>query len=293
MPSVETFYLIDFENVHEDGLSGSANLGSHDHIYLFYTKNAPKISIKELAGLHSANLSTQEIPNGNQSLDMHLVSYLGYLIGTNINNKCKYVIISKDTDYDNIISFWKNKSGSEITRRSEIAPPKPAKAAVTPKSAGKADKETKTPNASKKKTQLNTEIQRALSSAGYGQTTISKTASLVVKHYGEENFADNIHNELKNTYHDCAKIYEIITPVLAQYSITPTKSTNTTTLINSKVQKLLSTAGFSNDIINPIASLVSKHHKEKNGKQTVYRSIVAKYGQKRGLNIYNHIKNSF
>ncbi len=197
MPSVETFYLIDFENVHEDGLSGSANLGSHDHIYLFYTKNVPKISIKELAGLHSANLSTLEIPNGNQSLDMHLVSYLGYLIGTNTNNKCKYVIISKDTDYDNIVSFWKSKSGSDITRQNEIAPPKPA------------------------------------------------------------------------------------------------KSTNTTTLINSKVQKLLSSAGFSNDIINPIASLVSKHHREKNGKQTVYRSIVAKYGQKRGLNIYNHIKNSF
>lgn len=34
MPSLETYYLIDFENVNEDGLSGSENLGIHDHIYL-------------------------------------------------------------------------------------------------------------------------------------------------------------------------------------------------------------------------------------------------------------------
>lgn len=35
MPTLETYYLIDFENVHEDGLSGSNKLGTHDHIHIF------------------------------------------------------------------------------------------------------------------------------------------------------------------------------------------------------------------------------------------------------------------
>ena len=117
MPSMETYYLIDYENVHEDGLSGSDKLNGHDHVHLFYTKNAAKISIEKLTSLNSADLSSHEAPTGSQSLDMHLVSYLGYLIGTNINKECKYFIISKDTDYDNIIAFWKTQTNSSILKQ--------------------------------------------------------------------------------------------------------------------------------------------------------------------------------
>ena len=46
MPSVETYYLVDFENVHEDGLSGSEKLGSHDHVHLFFTKTHLKSASK-------------------------------------------------------------------------------------------------------------------------------------------------------------------------------------------------------------------------------------------------------
>lgn len=273
MPSIETYYLIDFENVNEDGLSGCENLGIHDHVYLFSTKNAPKISIEKLTCLNSTDLSSHEVPAGNQSLDMHLVSYLGYLIGKNTNNKCKYVIISKDAGYDNIISFWKTHNSSDITRRNRISATQ-----------GKL---------SSKKIQLNTEIQRALSKAGYPQSVINKTASIVGKLYGTHPFSDNVEKELSNTYGNYADVYEVVRPIIAKYSTSRTKTANTTTQLNSQIQKILSGAGFANDIINPIASLVSKHHKEQNGKQTIYRAIIAKYGQKRGLNIYNHIKNSF
>lgn len=47
---------------------------------------------------------------------MHLTAYLGYLLGTNGDKKCKYVIISKDNDYDNVITFLK-----EIHRSADIA----------------------------------------------------------------------------------------------------------------------------------------------------------------------------
>lgn len=65
------------------------------------------------------------------------------------------------------------------------------------------------------------------------------------------------------------------------------------THINCKIQKHLSSAGFAAEIINYTASLVSKNYKANSNKQTVYRAIVAKYGQKMGLNIYNHIKKLF
>lgn len=106
MSGIETYYLIDFENVNEEDLSCSNGLGNHDHIHIFSTEHAPKISIKTLSSFNSAKHFSHIVPAGKQSLDMHLVSYLGYLIGKNNNSKCKYVIISKDNDYDNIISFF-------------------------------------------------------------------------------------------------------------------------------------------------------------------------------------------
>lgn len=42
MANIETYYLVDFENVNEKGLESSDELGEHDHICIFYTKNTPK-----------------------------------------------------------------------------------------------------------------------------------------------------------------------------------------------------------------------------------------------------------
>lgn len=295
MSSIETYYLIDFENVHEDGLSGSEHLGSHDHVHLFSTKNAPKISIEKLACFNATNLSTHETPIGNQSLDMHLVSYLGYLIGANKSN-CKYVIISKDTDYDKIISFWKDYNNSHITRQNQIELSKKTTSSKTADSANSIsapNTKSKKATDSQTKCQLNTEVQLALSKAKYTKTTINKTASIVVKHYGENQFANNVHNELRNTYTNYSDVYQVVKPIIAKYSSTTVQHTNATTELNTTIQKLLSKAGFTTDITNHVASLVSHNYRMGNGKQSAYRSIVAEYGQKQGLNIYNHIKKHF
>ena len=60
---------------------------------------------------------------------------------------------------------------------------------------------------------------------------------------------------------------------------TPKFSSTNLNLLNEK----------NNDIVNYVASLVCKHHDEKNAKQLIYRAIISKYGQAQGLNIYNHI----
>ncbi len=151
---------------------------------------------------------------------MHLVSYLGYLIGKNNDSKCKYVIVSKDTDYDNIISFLHELSSSVITRQTKIdlAPQKTAlQSSGTDKTINKAVKGNTT--LSKRKVQLNTEIQKTVSSAGgYKESAINEVASIVVKHYGKENFALNVHNELRATYDDGLDIYQTIKPIIKKYS---------------------------------------------------------------------------
>lgn len=293
MSIVETYYLIDFENVHEDGLSGSEKLGKHDHVHLFSTKNAPKISIEKLTNFNSVDLSFHEISVGNQSLDMHLVSYLGYLIGINVNNKFKYVIISNDSDYDNIISFWKKQNNSNVTRQNKIS-----NLSGTQNQAKQQTSSTDKANGSstnntdflKKKTQLNSNIQRAVSSAGYSAPISNRVASIVVKHYGEDKIVSNVQNELRNHYTDYLNLYKIIKPLINQLSKKNIENTNNS-LNQDEIQKTLSNAGFGKKVIIYTTSVISKHHNDKNNKNTIYKSLVAKYGQSQGLNIYNHIKN--
>lgn len=216
MTTVETYYLIDYENVHEDGLLGSENMNSHDHVHLFYTENVSKISIEKFANFHSVDFSIHKIPVGKQSLDMHLVSYLGYLIGKNESSNSKYVIVSNDTDYDNIIHFWKEASNYKITRQQKITIAA-SKTTIT-KTNNTVNQNHITGNDSKKKRQLNTEIQRAISKAGYTQKTIGAVASIVVKHYGENTFASSVHNELRKMYTDYSDLYKIVKPIIGKYS---------------------------------------------------------------------------
>lgn len=218
MSTTETYYLIDFENVNEDGLSISEKLTKHNHIHLFYTKNTPKIDIKILNNLNSADLSTHKIPAGKQSLDMHLVSYLGYLIGSHKSNN-DYVIISKDSDYDNIISFWKKQNNTNITRHKKISDfQKENKATNTTanNTNSQKNKETKTKK-SEIKCQLNTEIQKAIINADFPRDTSNKVASIVENYYGEDKALSAIHNEIMKISPDYLKIYKIIKPIINKY----------------------------------------------------------------------------
>lgn len=289
MTSIETYYLIDFENVNVDGLTGYNSLGELDHIHLFYTDNAKRISL-DILNETPCEFQCHKVPVRKQSLDMHLVSYLGYLLGVNQNNRCNYVIISKDTDYDNIIAFWKELNSSSIIRRTKIANlQKQPKSSSTVKSTT-----TKIQPLQEKrsiKCELNTEIQRAISQAGYDKSAANKVASIVVSNYGKEKFMNNIHNELRSEYTNYSELYKIVKPIISKYSsIQTNKNTSAISNLNKEIQKILSNANLDNNIVNYVASLVCKHHNEKNAKQTIYRSIISKYGQKQGLNIYNHIK---
>lgn len=117
---METYYLIDFENVHNDGIANIECITKTDHVHIFSTQNATNIR-PDIFWLNG-DIKPHLVPARKQSLDMHLVSYLGHLLGIN-GKECSYVIISKDKDYDNIIKFWKEKGYPNISRKEKLPGP--------------------------------------------------------------------------------------------------------------------------------------------------------------------------
>jgi len=203
------YYLVDFENVGTDGIVGADGLGTGDYVFLFSTKNAAKISTATLERFNATQLKVREVPQGGQSVDMHLVSWLGFLIARN-GTEASYAIVSRDGDYDNIIRFWQAETGVSIRRiealgnsdRGSTAIKKGAGAAdgATKKkaAAGKGDaakvspdKKAAVANPSKPKAPstaasldsiaLNTAVLQALSKAKYDNALTGRIASLVVK----------------------------------------------------------------------------------------------------------------
>ena len=189
-----TYYLIDFENVGVDGIDCAQHLGADSCVHLFSTRNAAKISTATLASFNTTTLKVHEVPQGGQSVDMHIVSYLGFLIGRD-GKESKYVIVSKDTDYDRIIQFWDAECRITILRQEKLA--QPPKKAPESKAAPKTTVPAKNPSPSKvsgqkavsgqEKTALNAAVQQALSKAGYNSETVCYIASQAVKNIGKAN----------------------------------------------------------------------------------------------------------
>ena len=86
-------YLIDYENVHEAGLCGINALPAEDSVYIFHTSCSDRITLSCLDDV-CAWVKVILVPPGKQSLDMHLGSFLGYLIGKEENPDAQYAILA-------------------------------------------------------------------------------------------------------------------------------------------------------------------------------------------------------
>ena len=113
----KTYYLVDLENVGLEGIHVKEKLPEEDTIHIFSTVNGPKIDITTLARLDRSSLAFHEVPPGKQSLDMHLVSVLGFIMRG--DPQASFVIISKDKDYDDVLAYW-NAGGMAVSRREMI-----------------------------------------------------------------------------------------------------------------------------------------------------------------------------
>ncbi len=102
-------YLVDYENVHESGLCGMDALAAEDGVFIFHTSTGDRISLSRLDDVQ-AWVKVILVPPGKQSLDMHLASFLGYLIGKD-DVETTYAIVSHDSDYRRIADFWNRAYG--------------------------------------------------------------------------------------------------------------------------------------------------------------------------------------
>lgn len=210
---METFYLIDFENVHDTGIANIEKLKKTDYAYIFSTKNATNIR----PDIFKDNIKLILVPTGKQSLDMHLVSYLGYLLGIH-GKDCSYVIISKDKDYDNIVNFWKGKGYLHICRKEKLPGNELAKKKAT-QSVSQSQSNPQTANNKiiagmsykfngKARSELNLFMQHKLVAMGYDEDSANLICEIVIAHCNDEKMLQRIHNDLRNEFGD--EVYEIV-----------------------------------------------------------------------------------
>ena len=119
-----SIYLVDFENVTSEGLSGVGNLGEGDKVILFYSTKANKISLPihvEMSKSPASFEYKEVLVGGKNALDYQLSTYLGYLIGQ--NEDANYYIVSKDRGYEYLSDFWKQTlkdTEEQIDRKSVV-----------------------------------------------------------------------------------------------------------------------------------------------------------------------------
>ncbi len=106
-----THYLVDYENVHADGLKGVNELKESERVIIFYSENADTMTFSLHKSLNesSADINFIKIEAGTKNaLDFQLVSYLGYMIAQ--NSKDIFYIVTKDNGYQAVVKFWAKKN---------------------------------------------------------------------------------------------------------------------------------------------------------------------------------------
>lgn len=231
---METFYLVDFENVHNEGIENVDKLSKADHVHIFSTENALNIRM-DIVFSKGIDMNGHIVPVRKQSLDMHLVSYLGFLLGT-YGKQSKYIIVSNDKDYDNIIRYWREEGYVNVLRESKILSTKNVPKEEVKKVASETvPVTTHSINArisagmnhkfsGEDRSELNLFVQRELAEIGYERSTVNKICSCVIAHCNDERMLSGIHNDLKNGWKEYGEIYEDVKIVLDKF--VRTKSEN-------------------------------------------------------------------
>lgn len=108
-------YLIDFENVHSDGLKGIEQLERKDECYIFYSEHAGVLTFnmhKKITESRAKIYYVEAQVGMKNALDFQLVSYLGYMLREKPEET--YCLISNDKAFELVSKFWQDK-GVNVT----------------------------------------------------------------------------------------------------------------------------------------------------------------------------------
>ena len=310
-------YLIDFENVHEEGFSALGRLGDKDAVYCFFTKNVAKISMSALAGMRSGQLHFIEAESGKQSLDLALVSYLGYLIGTR-PQELYYDIVSNDNGFAKVAEFWNRRGNglrvrvrktNDLKPKAETVKPQPANAArraqtrpTQKMAAGEPEMDTAAVFAA----EVNGQPAEAAPAAAEGKQETPKQEApkqnqprqrgqrqRSQRQRGvrqEQPKTEEKTPEEKKPEAQAAAAPEATAapaPTPEKPAAEPASETRTAEPADAPAPQ---TAGITPEAEEFIRAQAEKYRDDKNRKQLVYRAVVKKFGQKTGTQIYNSAK---
>ena len=238
---METYYLIDFENVHNDGIANIESMTKEDHVHIFSTQNATNIR-QDIFWLNG-DIKSHLVPIRKQSLDMHLVSYLGYLLGIH-GRDCNYVIISKDKDYDNIVKFWQEEGCFNISRKEKLLGNVSTQKKTIIQAAVQGQNIIQNVNSKinagmaykfngDDRSKLNVFMQHGLMGMGYDRDSANRICKIVIAHCNEERMFNGIHNELRNAFTDYLSVYENVKSILEKFVQSKSKAAKRESQIRS------------------------------------------------------------
>ncbi|MBR0281184.1 MAG: hypothetical protein IJQ81_06290 [Oscillibacter sp.] len=223
-------FLVDYENVHANGLNGISGLSEEDTVIIFYSEKAETMTF----GLHrrlnesKAQISFQRVSTGGKNaLDFQLCTYLGYLICQNAQSLAAYYIVSGDSDYEALTVYWK-RHNVNVSLIPEIAafsapvksPPESAKEPSAP--VLKPSEQTTAPTGD-----LSTQLKAVLPAKYHAQIPV--IADIIRRCKTRQ----NVHTELMRTFHQGAdtsvpkEIYQSVKPLVpgeAEYLQTELKA---------------------------------------------------------------------
>ena len=101
-------YLIDFENVGNEGLKGIELLEKEDSVHIFYNEAVSRLTFPMAEKIFRCKAQVRFFAasvGGNNALDFQLSSWLGYLYAQ--NREEIYNIISRDKGFLHAAEFWR------------------------------------------------------------------------------------------------------------------------------------------------------------------------------------------
>ncbi len=184
-------FLIDFENVSDNALAGIENLDNSNRLIVFYSQQAGKISINTHLLLEKSDVIKEYIPvksGGKNALDFQLSTYLGYLVQQNKDEH--FVIVSKDTGFDYVCSFWKERN-IKIQRAVNVKLEKSQKSKQTTQ-----PKPTTPPKQTPQPNTISPELKSCLKNAN---VDIQKVASIINKYKTKQGINNALVKEFGST----------------------------------------------------------------------------------------------
>ncbi|MBP5162698.1 MAG: hypothetical protein ILP16_06960 [Spirochaetales bacterium] len=99
-------YLVDFENVNDEGLREIGALQKDCCIHIFFSASTARISLEYLTLMRNASVKAHKVSDDSYSLDVHIATTLGYLIGADAEQQDSFFIVSSGHDFSELVRFW-------------------------------------------------------------------------------------------------------------------------------------------------------------------------------------------